>query len=603
MLLNKHKLRSGLTVVEALVAVAIFVAISVGIYGGYTSIFKLVAYAKVRTLAMVVANEQVEIARTLPYDQVGVVQGIPPGLLLPDQQVVKDGIAFQVEISVRNIDDDFDGTIGGAPNDLAPADYKQLEVSVGCAACTKFATTTVTSIIAPKNLESTGTNGALFIHVFDANGNPVPNAAVRVVNSLVGIDINEVTNNDGTLELVDVPPGTFAYAITVSKAGYSSARTYSATDPDNPNPVVLHSTVATGALTEISLSIDRLSTLSLRTVRESCSPIPNVDFTLTGAKLIGSDPTIYKYSATHTTDGSGLLNLPALEWDTYTVILKEAGESIAGSIPLFPLAINPGSIQSDTLVLKPSNANELMVTVKDAATGLPVSDAIVHLSGAGDDIEQTTNRGFIVQSDWSGGGGQDVVGLTNKYSQGSLIDDGSLGMGVDGEITLLGTLGTYATDGWMESSVFDAGSASTTFYTIGWLPQDQATSTGAGSVKFQLASSNDAATSTWDYVGHDGTAQSFYTTANTNVSAAHTGNRYIRYKLFLHTDDTSVTPRIADVMLTFSSECVPYGQVLFQGLGSGVHTLTVSRTGYQTYQNDQVSTQLPWQEISVLLSP
>ena len=62
----------------------------------------------------------------------------------------------------------------------------------------------------------------------------------------------------------------------------------------------------------------------------------------------------------------------------------------------------------------------------------------------------------------------------------------------------------------------------------------------------------------------------------------------MRYKLFLHTDDTSASPRIADVSLTFSSDCVPYGQVLFQGLPGGNHAITVSRTGYQTYQNDSL---------------
>lgn len=600
---NNHTKKSGLTLIETLVGVAIFLIVAIGIYGAYANVFKLVAYAKVRTLSMVVANEQIEVARTLPYDQVGIVSGVPSGLLLHEQQVVKDGILFQVEISVRNIDDAFDGTIGGTPNDLAPADYKLIEVRVGCPGCTSFATTTVTSTVAPKNLESTGTNGALFVHVLDANGVPLPNASVHIVNSAAGITIDEVTNNDGTLAIVDIPPGTFAYAITVSKAGYSTARTYSATDPDNPNPVALHATVATGALTEISFSIDKLSTLSLRTVRENCSSVGNVDFTLTGAKLIGSDPTIYKYQAAHGSDAGGLLTLPALEWDTYSLTLNEVGEAIAGSIPLFPLTINPGSTQNEILVLKQSNPNALLVTVKDTATGLPLSDADVHVTGGGDDKTLTTNRGFVTQSSWVGGAGQDAVGDSTRYASASNIDDGSLGATPAGEVTLLGTLGTYASDGWLESSVFDVGSASTTYYTIGWLPQDQATSTGAGAVKFQIASGNDVATTTWSYLGPDGTAGTYYTTANTNVNAAHTNHRYVRYKLFLHTDDTSVSPRIADVSLTFSSECVPYGQVFFQGLAGGNHSVTVSRTGYQTYQNDTVNTGLPWQELPVALSP
>lgn len=603
MLLAKTHTSRGLTLVETLVGTAIFLIVVVGIYAAYSNIFKLVAYARVRTLAMVVANEQIEIARTLPYDQVGIVSGIPSGLLLHEQQVVKDGTRFQVEISVLNVDDPFDGTIGGTPNDLAPADYKLIEVNVGCAGCERFATTTVTSIVAPKNLESTGSNGALFIHVLDANGIPLPNATVHIVNTAAGITLDEVTNNEGTLELVDVPPGTFAYAISISKAGYSSARTYPANDPDNPNPSALDATVATGELTEISFSIDKLSTLALRTVRESCSPVGNVDFTLTGAKLIGTDPTLYKYHASHTSDAGGLLTLPALEWDTYSLSLAEPGEVVAGSIPLFPLTINPGSTQNEILVLKPSNPSALMVTVKDAATGLPLSDADVTVSGSSDNAALTTNRGFITQSDWSGGSGQTQMSDTSRYANASNIDDGSLGATPVGEVTLLGALGTYASDGFLESSIFDTGSASSTLYTIGWLPQDQATSTGIGSVKFQIASGNDAATSTWEYLGPDGTPATYYSVANTNVSAAHTNHRYVRYKMFLHTDDTSVSPHIADVSITFSSDCVPYGQVLFQGLNTGLHTVIVNRSGYQSYQNDLVDVGLPWQELTVLLSP
>ena len=602
-MLSKSNRVCGLTLIETIVGISIFLIVALGVYGGYTSIFKLVAYAKVRTLAMVVANEQIEVARTLPYDQVGIVAGIAAGLLLHQQQVVKSGTLFQVEISVRNIDDAFDGTIGGVPNDLAPADYKLIEVRVGCPSCTGFATTTVTSTIAPKNLESTGSNGALFVHVLDANGVPLPNASVHIVNTMAGITIDEVTNNKGTFALVDVPPGTFAYAITVTKAGYSTAHTYPSNDPDNPNPIALHATVATGALTELSLSIDRLSTLDLRTVRESCAPVGNIDFTLTGAKLIGSDPTLYKYQAVHQTDTGGLLTLPTLEWDSYSLALNEPSETVAGSIPLFPLSVNPGSTLNEILVLRPANPNALMVTVKDTATGLPLSDASVHLTGIGIDETLTTNRGFLTQSSWSGGAGQTIMIDATRYSSASAIDDGSLGSTAPGEVTLLGTLGTYAVSGSLESSVFDAGSASTTFYTIGWLPLDQATSTGADSVRFQIASSNDSATTTWNYLGPDGTVSTYYTIANTNVHAVHTNNRYVRYKLFLHTDDTSASPRIADVSLTFSSDCVPYGQVLFQGLPGGNHAITVSRTGYQTYQNDTVNTGLSWQEHSVSLSP
>lgn len=584
----------GLSLIETLVGASLLAIVALGIYQGYVNILQLVTYSKLHTLAMLTANEELEIIRNLPYESVGIVQGIPDGILPRYKQVTKNGTLFHLETSIRNVDDPFDGTIGGNPNDLAPADYKQVEIHVGCPSCVSFATTTITTTIAPKSLESTGSNGALFVHVFNGNGMPVSQATVRIVNNQVdpAIVIDEVTNNDGVLQLVDVPPGAFAYEITVSKSGYSTARTYPADDPDNPNPVALHATVATGALTEISFAIDELSTFNVRTTTEQCELIGNVDFVLRGSKRIGTDPDIYKYEADHSTNSSGSLILPTLEWDSYTVTLSEAGYQLAGSIPLLPLSLNPGSEQDVLFVLKDADENALLVTVLDASTGLPLSGATVAISGGASET-LVTNRGFIRQTDWS----------TGDYTSSSGIDDGTLGQAPTGELRLLSVLGMYQSDGVLESKTFDTGSATTTYYSLSWQPQDQATSTGASSVRFQLASGNDAATSTWHYLGPDGTANTYYTLADTNVSTAHSGHRYVRYKLFLHTDDTSVSPSIFDVALTFSSDCVPYGQVLFQGLPGGTHTVEVSKSGYQTYTNDLVNTGAPWQELSVSLSP
>jgi len=81
--------------------------------------------------------------------------------------------------------------------------------------------------------------------------------------------------------------------------------------------------------------------------------------------------------------------------------------------------------------------------------------------------------------------------------------------------------------------------------------------TGAGAVRFQVASNND--NTTWNYVGPDGTATSYFTAAGTSVGHSHDGNRYIRYKAYLATTNAAYTPTIFDVnlvVLTTSSSTI-----------------------------------------------
>jgi len=97
----------------------------------------------------------------------------------------------------------------------------------------------------------------------------------------------------------------------------------------------------------------------------------------------------------------------------------------------------------------------------------------------------------------------------------------------------------------------------------------------------QLAAGNDPATTTWNFVGPDGTAGTYYDAANSSVAGSLDDNRYIRYRVYLTTADTAQTPNVAGVSLTYSSACTPYGQALFQGLSLDNYELEISKTGYQ----------------------
>ena len=219
----------GVTLTEVVIGVVLFTLISTIAYRGYTNLYELIAVSRDKVTAASVANELFEVVRNMPYADIGIEDGIPSGVLPRSQELVRNGKTFYATTTVRNIDDPFDGTIGGSPNDLSPADSKLVDILVGCPSCTHFDPVHFTSRIGPKNLETASENGALFIQVIDVNGQPVVDADVYIENADVDpvVSIEETTDNNGMLQLVDVPPDVQGYEITISKSGYSTSKTYS----------------------------------------------------------------------------------------------------------------------------------------------------------------------------------------------------------------------------------------------------------------------------------------------------------------------------------------------------------------------------------------
>lgn len=598
MLFNGLQNKKGFTLIETLVGTAVFLVIAVSAYRAFTSLFQLVTLNQYRAIALNLSNEQFEIIRNLPYSDVGVTGSIPNGKIEHIQTLTRSNIPFTVTTTIRNVDMLFDGTIGGTPNDLAPADNKIVEIEINCSTCINFTPVVTTTQVAPKNLESASTNGALFIKVFDANGVPVADANVHVVNSSVtpNIIIDDVTNNNGMLQLVDVPPATEAYQITVSKPGYSTDRTYTSGASGNPNPTKPHATVLLQQVTQISFAIDYLSSVNFLSVTPTCDPVANFSYQMVGAKMIGVN--VPKSSNSYTTSGLGAKSISGVEWDAYTINGTDSVYDLIGLNPLNPISVNPSTTQSISLIVATKNSRSLLVTVKDSATQLPLTDAVVTLSASGYDEELTTGRGFLSQTDWSGGAGQATTTNSTKY----WFSDGNIETGIPaGELALKKPFGNYVASGYLESSIFDTGSDSN-FHHLLWNPTDQPTSTGANSLRFQVATNATSATTTWNYKGPDGTAATYYSSSDNMIGNVHDNDRFIRYMAYLQTANSSSTPNVSDVSFTFTSQCTPPGQVVFTGLSSGAYTVVVARQGYSTTTTN-VTINSSWREQVVVMTP
>ncbi|OHA92608.1 MAG: hypothetical protein A2W51_01525 [Candidatus Zambryskibacteria bacterium RIFCSPHIGHO2_02_39_10] len=594
---NIKKSSQGFSFVELIVGMAVFLTIIIAVYDSYISVFNVVGASRAKIEAVSLINEQFEIVRNLTYSNVGVAGSIPYGVLLHTQTLVRDNYSYEVTTTVRNIDDTFDGSIGGTPNDLSPADYKVVEIEINCNNCKTFVPMVVTTNVAPKNLETASANGALFVRVFDANGNPVSGANIHIENNQTSptVVIDDVTNNSGMLQIVDAPPGVNAYEITVTKSGYSTDKTYTES-PSNPNPTNPHATVVLQQVTQLSFVIDRLSAFNVTSVTETCSSVGSVDFNLLGSKIIGTNPTVIKYNQNKITDAGGSLNVSDIEWDSYLITLIDGVYELVGINPILPVGVIPNSSQNLQLVVAPKNPQTLLVTVKDSATGLPLSGVTVILTKAGFSATSITGQGFLGQTDWSGGSGQATSTDPTMY----LSSDGNIETNNPaGDIKLKQIFGEYISSGFLISSSFNAGSPSN-FQEVSWNPIDQPPAGGVPNVRVQLATNNNGGT--WNFAGPDGTDNTYYTTADQNISSINNSKQYIRYKIFLDSVATSTSPNISDISMTFTRECTPPGQVSFSGLSSGTYNMNLAKTGYAS-QDISVDLNSNWQSQEVIFMP
>ena len=575
-----HKNKKGFTLIETLVGMAVFVLFASGIYGGIQFVFKVVFQSRLRILETAVLNEQIEIVRNMSFFDVGIINGSPSGLLERTVTSTKNGTNFLITRTIRNIDDEYDGLVGGEPNDSSPADYKMVEIEIICTTpCTQRNTLSAVTHISPKLLEGDPTHGALFIEVFDANAEPVQGASVHVVATSTDptLDMVDTTDNDGMLRLVDLGEGMDAYSITVSKTGFTSDQTI-ITGVNNSNPTKQPASVQAQNVTEVSFSIDEISTINLETINQYCSVVGGVPINILGTYLIGTEPDVLLVEESVNTDASGNYSWSNLHWDSYG--LRITGYDLFGSIPGPPISLLPGVSQDVQMVLVANSGNSMVVHVQDSVTNGSLSNAFVRVYGDGYDQTKNTGVGFVRQTDWSGGSGQLEILDESKYWS----DDGKVDVSDPGGDIKLSKLGeTYVSSGHLESSIFDLGTA-VNFVNINWEPLAQPIETGSTPVRWQIATSNTTTPESWDYFGPDGTADSYYLPDSLSVSDVHDGGQYLRYKVNLSTDTNTTTPTVSDVTFSYTTSCTPPGQSYFGGLTTdGEYNVEVSRTGYQNY--------------------
>ena len=588
--MNKNNLikNTGFTLIETLVGSAIFLIVAIAVYGSFSSLMTLAINNQARNIAVQLAAEQLEIVRNISYVNVGLTTGIPLGILPQNQVLTRGGVTFNVLLTIRNIN---------LSTTTVQASSKIVEVEVTCPSCKNFETVTLTSQVSPANLQSAGSGGALVVQVFNGNGEPVEDATVDVQSvATSSVQNTDVTNNYGILNIIGVPPGVNMYKIIVTKDGYSTDQTFAIGGSGNPNPTQPNVTVLNQQVSQVSFSIDKLSKLNFSSVSPLCTPVSGMDFSLVGSKNIGVG--VPKYSQNLATNGSGVLSLNSMEWDTYTLTPIDSVYEIAGINPDSPFSLSPDSIKNVQLVVVPKNPKSLMISVVDSSSGLPISGATVELTKSGYSSVKITGQGYLSQNDWSSGSGQELFVNELKY----LTDNGFVDTATSsGDVVLREFFGLYDTNatGTLESSTFDTGTTSN-YYSLSWTPNNQPINSGSNSLKIQFATNSSSTDLIWNYFGPDGTANTYYTVPGGSINSVGNDKQYARYKAFFTTESATSTPKLSNIYFTYSSGCISPGQVLFQGLSEGTYTITVTKSGYDSYSGP-VEVDDNWQRFNVPL--
>lgn len=262
--MNKRLPLRGLSLIDAVVGSALVLVIFLSLIGLLRSSLLVASLAKARAGATAVADSQMEYIRSLPYDSVGTVGGIPAGVALQNSTTTQNAIQYGVRTFVEYIDDSADGLAGADSNSIT-TDYKRIKVSVSYTVRGTLRKVELVSNYAPASIETTTNGGTLKVIVVNAVGTPVSGATVRVVNSSItpAVDLTTFSDVSGIVLLGGAATST-EYQIFISKGGYSSTQTY-LRDATNQNPNPGYLTVVKNQTTASTFAIDLLSNVTLST--------------------------------------------------------------------------------------------------------------------------------------------------------------------------------------------------------------------------------------------------------------------------------------------------------------------------------------------------
>ena len=256
---------SGYSLIELIITIALFSLVFSALFAGVQFALSLVGTSKAEAGALALLVDKMEYIRSLPYNDVGTVGGVPAGDIPQTGTTTLNGITYNERVLIQYVDDPADGT-GSSDSNGILADYKQIKIEYVWSIRGKTNSASLVSNIVPNGIETTAGGGTIRVNVFDAQVQPLSGAAVRFLNNTTTttIDTTRYTDPNGVAYLAGAPAAA-NYEIIVTDDGYSTDGTYVATT-SNPNPTTPPIAVLESQISTMNFQIDKLSDLTIRTL-------------------------------------------------------------------------------------------------------------------------------------------------------------------------------------------------------------------------------------------------------------------------------------------------------------------------------------------------
>lgn len=398
MILNtKNK---GFTLIEALTLLFVFSVIVVTFYQVITVGTRYIIFSKNRLGAIALANEKMEIIRNISYDYVGIQGGACEGIIPQDEDVSDNGKNYHVHTLATYVDDVYDGTLGGSPNDIAYKDYKIIKITVSWNnGGADTGSVDLISRFVPPGLEvATSGDGILSINIFsDQNGGAgVPQATVRVVNNDLGFDETRQTDDSGNIMIVGAQESIQKYQIALSKSDYEDVATFAPYPDTLYNPVDTHASVVAGSLNVTNIALNKTADLKIITQDYFGNAIADIGFSLEGGRRLGAEVTypyksIYNLVETDQTDSSGEKEYSSISPGQYELSLDSGITDyvLIGTNPAPPLSLSSEDNLDFKVILASKDVTSLLVRVTADGSSDPLTDAIIELNNVSGYSEST----------------------------------------------------------------------------------------------------------------------------------------------------------------------------------------------------------------------
>lgn len=329
--------RRGISLIEVIIDVAILAAVTTTLTIAMLSSLRSTTNSALAATGAQIANEQIESLRNMTYDALATQLGpiYPQGSILDYQTIVREKEAYAVTTDIEYVDDPYDGTAGGSPNDLNPADYKRITVNVYNQADKRIAQ--LSTDIASRAAETVSNTGVLRIRVLDANGVGVDNASLFVTNTTTNpqITIDSHTDDQGVIAIPNLPIKS-GYHVLTSKGGYNSDSTTSVSQSE-PHPTNPDATLLLQQVTDVTLTIALLSNIQFTATGIDTTAVMKFQ----GAKLEATNPNVAKTLFSQTIN-PGLTAINNVEFDSYMPVAPNSWY-ITTCDPMAPFVVAPNS--------------------------------------------------------------------------------------------------------------------------------------------------------------------------------------------------------------------------------------------------------------------